>query len=233
MSAFFVCVPVLSWRTIPGVVKVAVGLWVAIFLASGVTMPFNPDKITPLQAMLMIGTEIVYGGAMGLVAGMVFSAVRVAGSIVEQQMGFSMSEILDPMTGEPSETISTLLEMVFILLFLAADGHHLLLMMLQKSYQTFPIGTMPDIAAMTNVVVQAGAVMMVTALKLAAPILALFMVMIVVLGVFARVLPDVNILFESMPLRIGVGLAMLSVFLPLMTDFVKEFATWMNKLMPV
>jgi flagellar biosynthetic protein FliR len=233
LSAFFVCLPVFSWKTIPGAVKIALGLWMTIFFAGGLTMPFDAEKITPLQAILMMGAEVVYGAAMGLTAAMVFAAVRVGGAIVDQQMGFSMAEILDPMTGEQGDMVGVVVEMLFILLFLAAEGHHLLLLMLQKSYTAFPIGSMPDIGLLTNMVVQAGAVMMMTALKMSAPILALFLIMVVVLGVMARVLPDMNILFESMPLRVGIGLVSLVIFLPLMTDFVKEFAVWMSKLMPV
>jgi flagellar biosynthesis protein FliR len=128
--------------------------------------------------------------------------------------------------------MSLVVETIFILLFFAAEGHHLLLMMLQKSFHALPIGSMPDIGMLTNMVVQSGAVMMMAALRLAAPILSLFMVMMVVLGVLARVLPDMNILFESMPLRIGIGLVALVIFLPLMTDYTEEFSMWMNQLMP-
>jgi flagellar biosynthesis protein FliR len=232
LSAFFVCLPIFSWKSIPGVVKTALGLWIAIFFAGGVTLPFDPSKISPLQAGLMMGSEAIYGGAMGLAAALVFGAVRVGGSIVDQQMGYAMVDVLDPISGEQTEMMSMVVEMIFILLFFAANGHHLLLMMLQKSFHALPIGSVPDIGMLTNMVVQSGSVMMMAALRLGAPILALFMVMMVVLGVLARVLPDMNILFESMPLRIGVGLVALAIFLPLMTDYTEEFSMWMNKLMP-
>jgi flagellar biosynthetic protein FliR len=232
LSAFFVCLPIFSWKSIPGVVKTALGLWIAIFFAGEVTMPFDASKISPLQAGLLMCFEAIYGGAMGLAAAMVFGAVRVGGSIIDQQMGYSMVEMLDPISGEQTEMMSLVVETIFILLFFAAEGHHLLLMMLQKSFHALPIGSMPDIGMLTNMVVQSGAVMMMAALRLAAPILSLFMVMMVVLGVLARVLPDMNILFESMPLRIGIGLVALVIFLPLMTDYTEEFSMWMNQLMP-
>jgi flagellar biosynthetic protein FliR len=232
LSAFFVCLPVFSWRSIPGVVRMSLGFWIAIFFANEIKMPFDPASITPLQAGLMMTTEAIYGGAMGLAAALVFWAVRVGGSIADQQMGFSMAEVLDPVSGEQTDMVAMVVEMLFLLLFLSAEGHHMLLMMLQKSYHTLPIGSVPDIGMLTNMVVQAGSVMLMSALKLAAPILALFMVLMVVLGVFARVLPDMNMLFESMPIRVALGLISLGIFLPLMLDYVKEYAMWMNRLMP-
>lgn len=232
LSAFFACLPVFSWRAIPGVVRMSLGLWIAIFFASELTLPFDPAKITMVQAGLMVASEAVYGGAMGLAAAMVFWAVRVGGSIADQQMGFSMIEALDPISGEQTDMVALILETLFLLLFLSAEGHHMLLMMFQKSYHAFPLGSMPDINMLTNMVVQSGSVMLMSALKLAAPILALFMVLMVVLGVFARVLPDMNMLFESMPIRVAIGLVSLGLFLPLMLDYVKEFSMWMNRLMP-
>lgn len=232
LSAFFICLPIFNWRSIPGIVKMSLGLWMAIFFACELTMPFDASRVTPLQAGVMIGSEIIYGGAMGLAAALVFLAIRVGGSIADQQMGYAMAEVLDPLSGEQVELIAMVVEMLFILLFLVTEGHHLFLMMLQKSYQVFPIGSVPDISMLTNMVVQSGAVMMTTALKITAPILAIFLVMMVVLGVLARVLPDMNLLFESMPMRVGTGLIAMTLLLPLMIDFVKEFSMWMNKLMP-
>jgi flagellar biosynthesis protein FliR len=232
LSAFFICLPVFSWKSIPGIVRISLGFWIAIFFASELRMPFDPSKISPLQAMLMVATEAMYGGAMGLAAALVFSAVKVGGSIADQQMGFAMVDVLDPISGEQSEMVGIVLETLFLLLFLSAQGHHLLLIMLQKSYIAMPIGSVPDIGMLTNMVVQAGAIMMISALKIAAPLLALFMVLMVVLGIFARVLPDMNMLFESMPIRVGIGLLSLAIFLPTMLDYMQEFGAWMNKLMP-
>ena len=57
--------------------------------------------------------------------------------------------------------------------------------------------------------------------------------LLVVLGVFARILPEMDILFISMPLRVGLGLLMAGMFLPFINQFVGEFADWMGKLLPI
>jgi len=63
--------------------------------------------------------------------------------------------------------------------------------------------------------------------------LAVFLLLLVVLAVFARIMPDMNILFISMPLRVGLGLLMVGMFLPFINEFVAEFADWMGKLLPI
>jgi flagellar biosynthesis protein FliR len=55
----------------------------------------------------------------------------------------------------------------------------------------------------------------------------------VVLAVLARLVPEMDILFISLPLRLGLGLLMVAAFLPLIGTFLSEFAELMGKLVPV
>jgi flagellar biosynthetic protein FliR len=63
--------------------------------------------------------------------------------------------------------------------------------------------------------------------------LAAFLVLMVALAVLARIVPEMDILFISFPLRIGLGLLMVAMFLPFLAGFVAEFADWMGKLVPL
>jgi flagellar biosynthetic protein FliR len=125
------------------------------------------------------------------------------------------------------------MEMIFILLFLSVNGHHLLLLIISRSYEAFPSGQIPTIPHLAEGVAQAGSAMLIAGLRLAAPILAAFLVLLVILGVFARIMPDMNILFISMPLRVGLGLLMAGIFLPFINGFLSEFAELMGKLLPL
>jgi flagellar biosynthetic protein FliR len=64
---------------------------------------------------LLIINEGTYGLALGLTAAVLFASVRFAGRIIERQMGLAMAEVLDPLTGERSQPLGSLLEMMFIL----------------------------------------------------------------------------------------------------------------------
>ncbi|MDO8302727.1 MAG: flagellar biosynthetic protein FliR, partial [Sedimentisphaerales bacterium] len=68
---------------------------------------------------------------------------------------------------------------------------------------------------------------------LAAPLLAASLVLMVVLAIAARVMPDMDIFFISMPLKIGLGLVMITFMLPYITSYVQQFAHLINKLLPV
>jgi len=233
VSAFFIVCPVFSWKSLPKRIKVAMAMLLSIFFSAMVPSVVNDEKISTIKAILLISNEAIYGLALGLIAVLVFSAVKFGGRIIERQMGLAMANTFDPLSGERSQPLGMLIEMIFVILFFSANGHYLLLMMISKSYEAFPAGTMPDLSNLLNGIVEAGSVLMIAGLRLAAPMLAAFLVLMVVLAFLARLAPEMNILFVSMPVRVGLGLIMVGIFLPFINGFVSEFANWMNKLLPL
>jgi len=236
VSAFFLVLPVFGWQSIPVQVKVAITILVALFFS--LTVPFaiglgSGRGVSVLEAILLLSNEAIYGLSMGLIAASVFSAVKVCGQIAEQQMGLSMAEILDPLTGEMGQPLAMLMEMIFIILFLSANGHHLFLLTICRSYEAFPAGTIPTLPIMIGGIVQAGSILLIAGLRLAAPMLAAFLLLMVVLGVIARIAPETEILFISLPLQVGLGLMLAAMFIPFVNGFVAEFADWMGKLLPL
>ena len=233
ISAFFMVVPVFGWKSIPIMIKISLVVLMTIFFSMIIPSSVQVRQTSILEVILLIINEGTYGLALGLVAAVLFAAVRFGAHIVEQEMGLTMAEILDPLTGESTQPLGSLLEMVFILLLLHANGHHWFLLTLSKSYEAFPVGTIPTLPVLAKGIVRAGSSMFVAGLKLAAPILAASLLLMVVLAILARMVQEMNILFISLPLRVGLGLLMVVVFLPLISTFVAEFADLMGQLLPV
>ncbi len=233
ISAFFLVIPVFGWKSIPIRIKVAMTVLLAIFFSMITPVPVVAGRISTAEAVLLMANEATYGLALGLIVTFVFAAVKLSGRIIERQMGLAMAQILDPLTGERTQPLGSLLEMIFIMLFLSANGHHMFLLIISRSYESFPAGSIPTMPVLTEGIIQAGSTMMIHGLKLAAPILAAFLLLMVVLAVLARMVPEMNILFISLPLRVGLGLLMVALFLPFISSFVAEFAQLMGKLLPL
>jgi len=233
ISSFFLVLPVFGWKSIPVRIKVAMTVLLAIFFSMITPFSIDSGQISTAKAVLLIANEATYGLALGLVATFIFAAVKFSGRIIERQMGLAMAQILDPLTGERTQPLGSLLEMIFIILFLSANGHHLFLLIISRSYESFPAGSIPTIPVLAEGVIQAGSTMLIHGLKLAAPILAAFLLLMVVLAVLARMVPEMNILFISLPLRVGLGLLMVAIFIPFFSSFVGECARLMGKLLPL
>jgi len=233
ISAFFIVLPVFGWKSIPVRIKVAITVLVTIFFSMITPSAIEPREVSLLEAILLLANEATYGLALGLIVYLVFATVKFSGRIIERQMGLAMAQILDPLTGEQAQPLGMLLETIFILLFLSANGHHMFLLIISRSYEAFPAGNIPTMAVLAGGIIKAGSTLLMAGLRLSAPILAAFLVLMVALAVLARIVPEMNILFISLPLRVGLGLLMAAIFVPFINGFVAEFADWMGKLLPL
>jgi len=233
ISAFFIVLPVFGWKSIPVRIKVAITVLVTIFFSMITPSAIEPREVSLLEAILLLANEATYGLALGLIVYLVFATVKFSGRIIERQMGLAMAQILDPLTGEQAQPLGMLLETIFILLFLSANGHHMFLLIISRSYEAFPAGNIPTMAVLASGIIKAGSTLLMAGLRLSAPILAAFLVLMVALAVLARIVPEMNILFISLPLRVGLGLLMAAIFVPFINGFVAEFADWMGKLLPL
>ena len=233
ISAFFAVLPLWSFRGVPMHIRAALALIVSLVFAF--LLPVAPATAVPnhlLGAALVLVREMLCGLALGLAVALVFAAIRQTGEIIQMQMGLADAEIIDPLSGNESEPVGLLFEMAFLVLFLAAGGHHLLLAMIMRSYEAFPIGQTPSVAVMASAILQAGSLMLVFGLKLAAPLLAGFLLLAVALAVLARALPEMNILLASLPLRVGLGFILAAALVPALGDFTAQIADWLNRFLP-
>jgi flagellar biosynthetic protein FliR len=233
ISAFVLAVPIFSSQSVPVRIKAAAALLLSIIFYMIKPPHLSIASSSVLQIVLMLGAEATYGLALGLIAALIFGVVGLGGRIAERQMGLALAEVIDPMTGDRAQPLSMLLEMLFTIMFLAANGHHLLILIISRSFDVFAAGTVPSIATLAGGVAEAGSVMLIAALRLAAPLLAAFLLLLVALAVLARIAPEMNILFISLPMRVGLGLIMTMVFIPFINGFTSEFAQWMNRLLPL
>jgi flagellar biosynthetic protein FliR len=229
IGAFFAVLPIFGWRALPMRVRAGIALLVTVFFAIVAPGAVPPGHAHWLAATVLLVREILCGLALGLAASFVFLAVQQGGRIAAIQMGFAEAGIIDPGSREQERPIAMFLEMTFALFFLAAGGHRLLLTILARSYQAFPVGAVPAPGELAEGLIRAGSTMLVFGLKLAAPVLAAFLILAVVLAVLARVLPEMNVLLTSLPMRVGLGLFMAAAIVPSLHSFTLELARWMKR----
>ena len=136
VSAFFVSVPLFSYRTIPPQVRIVLAMALAWMMYY--TFDMDPIDING-EYILLILKEAVVGLLLGIAATIVMSAVQIAGGFIDFQMGFAMANIIDPQTGAQSPLMGQFLNFLALLLLLAINGHHLILDGIFYSYQFMPL----------------------------------------------------------------------------------------------
>lgn len=174
-------------------------------------------------ALVMLVEEILIGAMLGVTARLTISALEVAGSIIAQQLGLGFVTAVDPTQGEQGVLVGNFLTMLGITLFFATDMHHLVIAALNDSYNLFAPGDMPatgDAAALITRTV-AGAFRI--GIQLSAPFIVFGIVFNVGLGVLARLMPQMQVYFVSMPLSILLGLTFLLLLLGSMMGFFLDY----------
>jgi len=228
-SAMLLALPIFGSLNAPLRVRAGLALLLSIFFALLLPAPALGPVAWPV-AVLLVGREVLTGVGLGLAIRLVYLFVQQAGQMAGRQLGFMDAGVIDPVSGERSRPLAMLFQTVFAVFFLMADGHHLLLRSLHASFRAFPVAQSPTVGALTATVLDAGSTMLLFALKLAAPLLAAFVILSVILGVLARVLPEMNILLASFPLRVGMGLFMAVQMIPLFGTCNDQLVRWIGGL---
>jgi flagellar biosynthetic protein FliR len=216
MTGLFLAAPVFSSPMIPRLVKaLLVGvvsaclLPLAVVHQGGATIP-----ATWLGFGLAAGKEMLVGLVLGFFALMAYTAVQVAGELLSEQMGFAMSKVADPTTDVEMAVVARLAAVLGLLLFLAIDGHHWLVVALGRSFALVPVGGMTLDEVTLNRLLAGFARMFESGVVLAAPVLCVTVVVTVAIGVLAKLVPQIHALMLAFPLKIGLGLLMLGIALP-------------------
>jgi flagellar biosynthetic protein FliR len=211
--ALFSAAPLLSHRAIPLRIKVALGVAVALVLMPNVPTPALADALTA-SGLALLTQNILVGVVIGFTVRIVFAAFELAGELIGLQMGLSFAGFFNPSTGASENAVASFMSLIALLCFLAIDGHLMLVQALAESFRVFPLtdaGALPlDFARIVHLATEMFAI----ALSLALPFIAVLLLINIVLGVLARVAPQLNIFAIGFPLTLIAGMVLLFTLLP-------------------
>ncbi|WKB51643.1 flagellar biosynthetic protein FliR [Eleftheria terrae] len=206
--------PVFTAFGLPGLVRLAlvVALSALVCAAGGITAP--PELIDDGgRLMLAVAAEGVSGALLGLGVHVVLAAFAVAGRLLDVQIGFGIGSVFDPVTRASANVLTSLLSLLGVALFVLADAHLALASMLASSFSVFPLGAFPQVADPMRVASAAGALFS-FGLALAAPAVLALLVTDLTLGLISRNSPQINVLLLAIPVKILVGLLVLTLSIP-------------------
>lgn len=228
--AFFVTMPLFSYRTVPLPFKIGFSFFLTWMLFY--TVDTEAVQFDSLYLFLLI-KEMLVGLLIGLIAQIIFTAVQVAGGFIDFQMGFAIANVMDPQTGAQSPITGQYLNFVTLLFLLSVDGHHLLIDGIVNSYQFVPLDVFIPFEnkAIIETAIHAFITMFLIAFQLAVPIVGSLFLVDVALGIIARAVPQMNVFVVGLPLKILVSFLAIFVFLSLYLSLIKHLFETMFEVM--
>jgi flagellar biosynthetic protein FliR len=211
LAIIFSLVPFLGGEAVPANVRTGLAV-----ILTAISMPLlavqPPVQLTFLLFVALMVKEALVGLSIGLLAQLVFFAVQMAGQLVDNQRGMNSAVLFSLAMRTRVSLVGKLKYQAAIVLFLTFDAHHRFIEVVVTSFSQIPTTTFPRFESGTlpimEQLIRMGADMFVIAFQLAAPIILVLFLVDAVLGILARVAPQVNIFYEGMPVKSLVGLAM-------------------------
>lgn len=211
--ALIATAPILGNSIVP--VRVKIGLAVGItLLVSPVLGPMPQIEPGSIPGLFVIAQQIVIGAAMGLAMQIVFVAVEMAGDITGLQMGLGFATFYDPNSRGSTAIISQYMNLVATLVFLAVNGHLVMISTLVDSFSTLPIAGRPLHATGWITLANWGGEIFFAGLLLSLPMLGALLITNMALGILTKAAPQLNIFAVGFPVTLTVGMGVLALSLP-------------------
>jgi flagellar biosynthetic protein FliR len=227
--------PVYSGRAIPAPIKGILTLFLAYIAAMSTNLTQGVSASLGGIAVAMV-LELVIGLFMGWGVRIVAYAVDFAGQVISTELGFTMGQQLDPLSGSSSNAMGSLLFAFGSLVFLSSGAHQAVVLAFLKSYNVAPMGSFrgsQDVGV--TLVVSTGKIFSI-ALQMAAPLICVNFVISLIFSILGKAAPTMNVFAESFAVRIVVGMLLLGLTLgltaQLMLDHLVEAPEVMLRLIP-
>ncbi len=205
---FVIASPVFIRSSSPGILKVILALAMAVFLGSNHKFFLIPQD----YRIISLAAEIINGLLLGFAVRIGFFTFSLAGGMIDFQGGFSMSQVMDPSSGESSTLFSSFFELLGIVVFLSLNGHIWCLKLLDQSFYVLPFGNFLDAGRLYGAAGSLSSFAFM-AVKYSAPLIFVLLLNEVFLGFFSRIMPGANLMILGQPIRFLVAVGGVSFLL--------------------
>lgn len=209
--------PIYGESSIP--LRLKVGLSVGLtLLISPLLEPMPAVAPASYAGLLIAMQQVLIGMSLGFCMRILFTAAMMAGEFVGLQMGLAFASFFDPATGANTAVLSRLINLVTMLLFLAVNGHLLMLDGLVRTFDILPVGAAlaPD---GWGVLIEWSRQLWISGMLLALPLIIVLLTINLSLGILNRTAQQLSVFAVGFPISLTTGLVMLAVVLPQSSDF--------------
>ncbi len=213
--------PLLSESAIPARVKVGLSVMLTLIVAPSLG-PMPPLATASWAALWIIGQQILIGLALGLTMRIIFAAVQTAGEFIGLQMGLSFASFFDPATGSNTAVLARILNTVTLLVFLAMNGHLLMIGGLVRTFEVLPITVGELDVNGWGVLLEWSSQIVVSGLLMALPVMIVLLTINLSLGILNRTAQQLSVFAVGFPISLTVGLTILAVVLPQISPFLEQ-----------
>ncbi|KEA64291.1 Flagellar biosynthesis protein FliR [Marinobacterium lacunae] len=204
VASMLMTMPMIGTRLVP--VRARLGLALAI---TAVLLPVLPP--VPVyeglsgKMWLLIAEQVLIGTVLGFTLNLLMETFVVGGQLIANQMGLGFASMTDPANGTSVVVLGQFYLMLVMLMFMAMDGHLVIIETLSTSFEVLPIGFAPRLSSLWSIVL-AGGWLFSAGVLMALPAVTALLVVNFAFGVMTKAAPQLNIFAIGFPFTMVLGI---------------------------
>ncbi|MGX5466963.1 flagellar biosynthetic protein FliR [Bacillus toyonensis] len=233
ITSFLYFLPFFSGRSIPAMAKVTFGLGLSITVADQVDVSHIK---TVWDVTAYAATQIVIGLSLAKIVELLWNIPKMAGHILDFDIGLSQASLFDVNAGSQSTLLSTIFDIFFLIIFISLGGINYFVATILKSFQyTGAISKLLTTSFLDSLL--ATLLFAITsAVEIALPLMGSLFIINFVLILIAKNAPQLNIFMNAFVIKITCGILFIAMSVPMlgyvfknMTDvLLEEYTTLFN-----
>jgi flagellar biosynthetic protein FliR len=232
VTCFIYIAPFFGMNNTPNRVKIGIGFFTSLLLYQVLTPADAIVFDTVLEYALIVIKEALSGLIIGFGANICLSVVNFAGHIADMETGLSMVTLMDPTSKENISITGALYQYSFMMMLVASGMYRYLIGALADSFVLIPVnGAIFNSESLLNSMMQFMSDYIIIGFRIILPIFASILLLNAVLGIMAKVSPQMNMFAIGMQLKIIVGLSVIFFTVGMLPDAADFLFTEMKKMM--
>lgn len=224
VSCFIFVAPFFGLNNTPARIRIGLSIFTAMLLYQVLSPADAIIYDTVLEYALIVTKEALTGLLIGLGANVCTSIVNFAGSLVDTETGLSMATLMDPATREYTSITGVFYQYMVMMMMIATGMYRYLLGAIADSFTLIPVnGAVFRTDALLDTVLTFVSDYIIIGFRIVLPVFCVVLLLNAILGVLAKVSPQMNMFSVGIQLKILVGLSVLfftASMLPGAADFV-------------
>jgi len=215
VGSLIMTAPFFNTSSFPNQVKLYFALVTSVILsfvipADSIVIPINSGLPFIVIAIIL---EVLVGVAMGLVGQLIFAGIEMAGQLISLKITLSFAQIIDATSQKRTDLVGNLFNMVAIWVFLVIGGDKMYINALVRSFELIPIAH-AHLQQTGPFMLEVAKYLFIVAVQVSAPFLVVLFLLDLALAIFARIMPQANIMFISIPIKLLLGFFLLAWIFP-------------------
>lgn len=221
ISGFFVTAPFYSLPNVPKRVQAGLSFFVAVVLFGSIEKyTLQYDGIIGYAGLVIV--ELLVGIIIGYIMNICIYILTFSGSLIDMEIGFSMVNVMNPAANMTATVTGNLYTYFVMLVLLATDLYRYILEAMIDAFTFIPVGkAVLDVSSLHAVMVSFIKDYFIIGFRIVLPVFAATLMVNVVLGVLAKVAPQMNMFVIGMQLKVFMGLFLLTLaamYVPTVAD---------------